>query len=144
MELLLDHHLFASMLALAESLKLPEIVAWVRHKIDAENLRSAVRLQRMGVDAAGGLPFFHPGGIIRPDDIARLLGEPPETWSKLLSHTDIGSALDALQDRTDLRATLSDVSKALDEHLIRVLERARFSTNTPGAEIGRASCRERV
>ena len=67
-ELLLDHHLFASMLALAESLKLPEIVAWVRHKIDAENLRSAVRLQRMGVDAAGGFSFFHPGGNIRPED----------------------------------------------------------------------------
>ena len=130
-ELLLDHHLFASMLALAESLKLPEIAGWVRHKIDAENLRSAVRLQRMGVDAAGGLPFFHPGGNIRPEDAARLLGEPPETWGKLLSHTDIGAALDVLQERTDLRATLSDVSRALDEYLIRVLERARFSMDDP-------------
>lgn len=130
-ELLLDHHLFASMLALAESLKLPEIVTWVRHKIDAENLRSAVRLQRMGVDAAGGLSFFHPGGNIRPEDAARLLGEPPETWGKLLSHTDIGAALDVLQERTDLRATLSDVSRALDEYLVRVLEKARFSMDDP-------------
>ena len=130
-ELLLDHHLFASMIAVAEELGMPDILEWVRHKIDAENLRSAVRLQRMGVDAAGGLPFFHPGGTLRTDDVARLLGEPPETWSKLLSHTDIGAALDALQDRTDLRSTLSDVSKALDEYLIRVLERARFSMDAP-------------
>ncbi len=130
-ELLLDRHLFASMLTLAEGLKMPDIAEWVRHKIDAENLRSAVRLQRMGVDAAGGLAFLHPGGTIRTDDIARLLGEPPETWSKLLSHTDIASALDVLQDRSDLRTTLSDVSKALDEHLIRILGKARFSTNAP-------------
>ena len=89
-ELLLDHHLFASMLALAEGLRLPEIAGWVRHKIDAENLRSAVRLQRMGVDAAGGLSFFHPGGNIRPEDAARLLGEPPETWGKLWTSSRSG------------------------------------------------------
>ena len=98
---------------------------------DAQNLRSAVRLQRMGVDAAGGLSFFQPGGNIRPEDAARLLGEPPETWGKLLSHTDIGAALDVLQERTDLRATLSDVSRALDEYLVRVLEKARFSMDDP-------------
>ena len=85
----------------------------------------------MGVDPAGGLAFFHPGGTIRPDDVARLLGEPPETWGKLLSHTGIGAALDVLQDRSDLRSTLSDVSKALDEYLIRVLEGARYSMDAP-------------
>lgn len=130
-ELLLDHHLFATMLSLAEDLKMPAIVDWVRNKIDAENLRSAVRLQRMGFDTAKGLPFFHPGGTIRPDDVARLLGEPLETWSKLLSHTGIGPLLDALQDRSDLRTTLSEVSKALDAYLIRVLEKARFSMDSP-------------
>ena len=130
-ELLLDRHLYASMLAVAETLKMPDITEWVRHKIDAENLRSAVRLQRMGVDPAGGLAFFHPGGTIRPDDVARLLGEPPETWGKLLSHTGIGAALDVLQDRSDLRSTLSDVSKALDEYLIRGLEGARYSMDAP-------------
>ena len=130
-ELLLDHHLFASMLTLAKSLKLPEITKWVKLKIDAENLRSAVRLQRMGVDAAGGLPFFHPGGNIRPEDAAQLLGEPPETWGKILSHTGIGAALDVLQEQTDVRGTLSDVSRALDEYLVRVLEKARFSMDAP-------------
>lgn len=52
-------------------------------------------------------------------------------WGKLLAHTDIGAALDVLQERTDLRGTLSDVSRALDEYLVRVLEKARFSMDDP-------------
>lgn len=130
-ELLLDHHLFASMLKLAESLDVPAVVAWVRNKIDAENLRSLVRLQRMNYTAMDGEPFFHFGGNLRPDDVARLLNEPVETWGNLLSHTDIGSAFEAMGDRSDLRAALSDVSRALDEHLIRVLESSKYATDAP-------------
>ncbi len=130
-ELLLDHHLFTAMLAVADSLKMPEITAWVRHKIDAENLRCLVRLQRMGLDSQSGASFFHHGGNIRPDDMARLLNEPPETWSKVLSYTDIGTALEEIGERSDLGATLSDFSKALDNYLIRVLEKARYTTDAP-------------
>lgn len=130
-ELLLDHHLFRAMLALAESLNMPAMVSWVRHKIDAENLRTLVRLQRMNYDSSLGFPFFHEGGTLRPDDAAKLLNEPPETWSKALSYTDIGAALEVLQDRADLRASLSDVSKALDDFLVRVLEKARYTTDAP-------------
>ena len=130
-ELLLDHHLFAAMLRIAGGLEMPDVVRWVRHRIDAENLKSAVRLARMRYDAAKGLPFFHEGGFIRAADVARLLGEPQETWGKILSYTDIGAVLDALQESSDVQAALSDVSKALDEYLIRVLERVRYSTSAP-------------
>ncbi|MBQ3346628.1 MAG: V-type ATPase subunit, partial [Synergistaceae bacterium] len=89
-ELLIDHQMFKAMLGVADGLKMPEISAWVKHRIDAENLRSAVRLARMKYESAKALPFFHEGGTIAPDDMARLLNEPQETWSRLLSHTDIG------------------------------------------------------
>ena len=98
---------------------------------DAENLRNAVRLQRMNYDSSSALPFFHKGGTIRPDDAAKLLGEPPESWSKTLSHTEVGAALDALQDRTDVQVTLSDVTKALDDYLIRSLEHAKYCPSAP-------------
>jgi len=129
-ELLLDHCLFAAMLDVAEKLGVPDIVMWVRHKIDAENLKSAIRLARMNYDPARGLPFFHEGGTFRAADAAHLLAEPQETWGKLLSHTDIGALLNALAD-TDMQAALSDVSKLLDEYLIHTLEGARYSIDAP-------------
>jgi V/A-type H+-transporting ATPase subunit C len=129
-ETILDGHLFATMRGTAETLgeklKTAAIVGWVKHKIDAENLRNAVRLSRMNTDAAAALPFFHRGGTIRPDDVARLMGEPLESWSKTLSYTDIGVALEALQDRSDVQFALSEISKALDDYLIRVLEKAKY------------------
>ena len=130
-ELLIDHQMFKAMLGVAEGLKMPEVTAWVKHRIDAENLRSAIRLARMKYESAKALPFFHEGGTIAPDDMARLLNEPQETWSRLLSHTDIGAVLSALQDTGDIKASLSDVSKSLDDYLVRVLEGAKYSIDAP-------------
>ncbi len=130
-ELLIDHAMFRAMLNVAEGLKMPAVIHWVKSRIDAENLRSAVRLARIKYDSAKALPFFHEGGTIRPDDMARLLNEPQETWSRLLSHTDIGAVLGALQDSGDIKASLSDVSKSLDDYLIRVLENAKYSMDAP-------------
>jgi len=130
-ENLLDGHMFASMLAVAEKLEMPPVVRWVECKIDAENLRNAVRLQRMNYDTASALPFFHKGGTIRPHDVAKLMGDSLESWGKALSHTGVGAALNTVQDRSDVQTTLSEISKALDEYLIRVLERAKYSASAP-------------
>ena len=134
-ETVLDAHMFVAMRATAEKLDAKlgtsKVVRWVRHRIDAENLRSAVRLQRMNYDYTSALPFFHKGGTIRPDDVAKLMSEPPETWSKSLSHTGIGAALESIQDSTDVQAALSDVSKALDEYLARVLGKAKYNATAP-------------
>lgn len=134
-EAVLDGRLFAAMLELARELegklKTGAVTRWVEHKIDAENLRNAVRLQRMGYDPAAALPFFHNGGTIGPGDAARLMGEPLESWSKSLSHTGIGAALEVSQERSDVQVTLSEISKALDGYLIRVLEKAKYSTSAP-------------
>ncbi|MBQ7151277.1 MAG: V-type ATPase subunit [Synergistaceae bacterium] len=130
-ELLIDHAMFKAMLNVAENLKMPDIIQWVKFKIDAENLRAAIRLARMKYDPAKSLPFFHEGGTIRPDDMAKLLNEPQETWSRILSYTDIGSVLGALSEQSDMKAALSDVSKALDDYLLKVLEKAKYSMDSP-------------
>ena len=130
-ELLIDHQMFAAMLKIAEELKMPDVVRWVKCKIDAENLRSAIRLARIKYDPAKALPFFHDGGTIRADDMAKLLGEPQETWGRILSYTDIGAVLGAMGEQTDIKASLSDVSKALDDYLLKVLENAKYSMDSP-------------
>ncbi len=85
----------------------------------------------MKYDAAKALPFFHEGGTIRPDDMSKLMNEPQETWSRILSYTDIGSALSALSEQADMKTALSDVSKALDDYLVKVLEKAKYSMDAP-------------
>ncbi|MBQ7592956.1 MAG: V-type ATPase subunit [Synergistaceae bacterium] len=130
-ELLIDHQMFKAMLKVAEDLKMPDVIRWVQNKIDAENLRSAVRLARMKYDSAKAISFFHEGGTIRPDDMAKLLNEPQETWARLLSYTDIGSVLGALQDQNDINAALTEVTKAIDEYLMKVLENAKYSMDAP-------------
>lgn len=130
-ELLIDHQMFRAMLKVAEDLKMPDVVRWVKNKIDAENLRSSVRLARMKYDSAKALQFFHEGGTIRPDDMAKLLNEPPETWARVLSYTDIGSVLGALQDQNGINAALSEVTKSIDEYLMKVLENAKYSMDAP-------------
>ena len=130
-ELLIDHQMFKAMLKVAEDLKMPDVIRWVQNKIDAENLRSAVRLARMKYDSVKAISFFHEGGTIRPDDMAKLLNEPQETWARLLSYTDIGSVLGALQDQNDINAALTEVTKAIDEYLMKVLENAKYSMDAP-------------
>jgi V/A-type H+-transporting ATPase subunit C len=134
-EIVLDGHLFATLRATAEELqkklKTSVLVRWAEHKIDAENLRNAVRLQHMSYDSAAALPFFHRGGTIRSDDVAKLMGESPESWGRTLSHTGIGAALDSVQDRTDMQIALSEISKVLDNYLIAVLEKAKYSASAP-------------
>ncbi|MBQ9595617.1 MAG: V-type ATPase subunit [Synergistaceae bacterium] len=130
-ELLIDHQMFKAMLNLAEGLKMADVIQWVKFKIDAENLRSAIRLARMKYDSAKALAFFHEGGTIRPDDMAKLLNEPQETWSRILSYTDIGKVLGSLQESGDMKIALSDVSKSLDDYLIQVLENAKYSMDAP-------------
>jgi V/A-type H+-transporting ATPase subunit C len=134
-EIILDACLFTTMRATAvelqKKLKTSLLVRWVEHKIDAENLRNAVRLQHMNYDSATALPFFHRGGTLRPDDVAKLMAEPPEAWGRALSYTGIGAALDAVQDRSDVQAALSEISKALDSYLIAVLEKVKYSASAP-------------
>ncbi len=132
-ELLLDHSMFKAMLKIANKLNMPDIIKWVKNKIDTENLRSAIRLARMNYDHAKGLPFFHEGGNLTPEDLAKLLNEPRETWGKLLSHTDIGGILEASMEQSDIDIALSEISKALDEYLIKILEKTRYATNAPAS-----------
>jgi V/A-type H+-transporting ATPase subunit C len=103
----------------------------VEHKIDAENIGSALRLSRLNVDPASVHGYFHKGGTIGPDDAARLLGEPLESWGKSLSHTGFGAIFDQLQDRSDTQAVLCDVSKALSASLIGALNSARYKSEAP-------------
>ncbi|GHS99064.1 ATPase [Synergistales bacterium] len=130
-ELVIDERLFAAMKKLAAALNIPGLVRWVEHRVDAENIGSALRLARINIDPATARGYFHKGGALSPDDVTRLMSEPFESWGKSLSHTSFGAIFDALQDRSDMQAVLCDVSKELSASLIVVLSSAHYKTEAP-------------
>ena len=130
-EILLDNQMFKAMLNLAEGLNIPLVTKWVKLKIDSENLKTAIRLARLKFDANHALPFFYNGGTLQPDDFAKLLNEPQESWLRLLSHTDFAKVLSALSEQQDLKIAFSEVSAAIDKYLIEVLESAKYSADDP-------------
>ena len=130
-ELLIDKQMFKAMLKLAEGLKMPDVIKWVKARIDAENLKNAVRLARMKYEPSKALSFFNDGGTIGADDWAKLLNEPLETWSRALSYSDIAKVLVSLNEQNDINTALSNITKAADDYLVEVLENAKYSMDAP-------------
>ena len=88
-ERLLDKQMFAVMLEEAEKLAIPEILAWVKLRIDGENIRSLVRLKRFGFDSARAASFLHEGGNIDLNTLAPMIAEPFETWGRMIDYSTL-------------------------------------------------------
>lgn len=127
----LDDLLFSQMGVLAAKLDLKGAMQWVKGRIDAENIRNLLRLRRMQVEASKAAGFLHEGGIISVEKLLSLMGEPLESWGRLLAYTDLTGALSQLQEVSDFDALIVEVEKALDEYVLRVVEAVRFSSTAP-------------
>ncbi len=130
-ERMLDEQMFLAMLQLAKNLGEPGIVAWARARIDAENIRNLLRLRRFGIDAARAYSFLHAEGTISCDVLISLLPEPFDSWGRMLSFSNIGSALSAVQDDGNFDNLIVSLEKALDDYCQAVLAGARYSSNAP-------------
>jgi V/A-type H+-transporting ATPase subunit C len=127
----LDDLLFTQMTALAAKLDHKGAAEWVRGRVDAENIRNLLRLRRTQTEASRVSGFLHDGGVISTERLISLMGEPLESWGRLLSYTDLTGALSGLQEVTDFDTLIVEVEKALDEYVLRVVEEARFSSTAP-------------
>ena len=91
-ERLLDRQMFAVMLEEAEKLAIPEILAWVKLRIDGENIRSLMRLKRFGFDSSRAASFLHEGGNVDAGTLAPMIAEPFETWGRMIDYSDLRGA----------------------------------------------------
>lgn len=128
-ERLLDEQLFRTMLQIAENLGAPDIVTWVRVRIDAENLRNLLRLKRFGFDTAKAYAFLHKGGTISRDVLIALLPEPFDSWARVISFSDVGHAISQVQDDGDFDNLIVSLERALDDYCQTVLSKARYSAS---------------
>ncbi|MGI6784527.1 MAG: V-type ATPase subunit [Aminivibrio sp.] len=132
LEKLLDEGLFEAMRLGAEASGVESAVLWVRARIDAENVRSLLRLKRMNVETSAAAGYLHAGGLISKDRLLSVFTEPPESWAKLLAFADVSSILSGVQDGADLNATVVGLEKVLDEYVGAVLESSKYDAFAPG------------
>ncbi|MDR1471249.1 MAG: V-type ATPase subunit [Synergistaceae bacterium] len=130
-ERLLDKGLFSAILELAKSIDEPGVLKWVRARIDSENIRNALRLQRFGFDASEGAAFLHDGGTIAPDVLTAAISEPFDNWGRVMAYSDVGAAISSVQADDDFDSLIVSLEKVLDDHCASVLGLARYSSDAP-------------
>ncbi|HAF50726.1 MAG: ATP synthase subunit [Synergistales bacterium 54_24] len=130
-ERILDAHLFNSLVALSKKLPYDGIDHYVKNKIDAENIRAALRLKRANIDANKISGFFHEGGTYTADLLIRLIDEPLEGWQRILSFGDAVSALESLQEVHREAEMLVQLERVLDDFLTKILDKCRYDAFSP-------------
>ncbi len=131
-EKLLDRQMFAVMLEEAEKLAIPEILEWVKLRIDGENLRSLMRLKRFGFDAARAASFLHEGGHIDVNTLAPMIAEPFETWGRMIDYSDFAGLLASVDAGESFADATMNLEKALDDYYLKSISGSRYSPNAPG------------
>ena len=130
-ERILDAALFAALPDLAAKIKSPGITRYVRFRIDGENLRSTMRLKRLGLEPARVAAFLHPGGAVATALFSSLAGEPFDGWPRVLAFSDLAPVLAAFGEDRGIGELLADVEQSLEEEGLRLLERDRTRLEAP-------------
>ncbi|MCF4113694.1 MULTISPECIES: V-type ATPase subunit [Dethiosulfovibrio] len=130
-ECALDRCLFKAMSDLVGKLSMPQVNLWFKRRVDAENVRTLIRLSRAQVEPSAAVDFLHKGGDISIDRLISTLAEPIESWGRLLAFADVGTVFDYIQDASDMETLLMVFDKILDDYVTDVLEEAKYGCFEP-------------
>lgn len=126
-DILLDRAVMESMLEKAEEIDFPFLTEVVRSIIDVENLRTFVRLKRMGRDAGMMRALAVDGGKVSPTRLCDAFGpEGFDALREMLSITDyagyFGHLLEGMNERTPLTA----FERGADNYILHLLQSSRL------------------
>ena len=124
MDMILDKAMYADMLEMAESVGSKFLTDYVALMIDSVNLRSAVRLRRMGKGAEALRYAMMPGGGV---SVSRLLGDvTPDLVEAVFNTSPLAAAAQTGARALRGEASLSDVDMACDDALLKHLKKAKY------------------
>ena len=130
-ECLLDSALFDAMGTLIKNLSMDDVTLWFKRKVDGENIRTLMRLNRIGADGATASSFLHSGGSVSVERMISILSEPMESWGRLLSFTDAAHVFSSVQDGSDADSVLMVFDTILDDYVSRTLGKAKYGSFDP-------------
>ncbi|MCF0247741.1 MAG: V-type ATPase subunit [Synergistes sp.] len=131
-ERLLDNKMYDVMLKEAQALAIPEILDWVRTRIDGENIRSLMRLKRFEFDASRAAGFMHAGGKIDTDLLTSMIAEPVETWTRIIDFTDFSPLLGRIDGSSGFSEIIMDIERELDDFYLDIAAKSKYSPDAPG------------
>jgi V/A-type H+-transporting ATPase subunit C len=127
----IDNLLFSQLRKISEKTGVHAVKDWLKGKIDAENIRNIFRLKRMDLDVSEISSFLHDGGWVSKERLVGMVGEPVESWSKVLSFADVGNVIYKVQDITDMSTLVVQAEKILDEYTGTLLSKAKYDAFSP-------------
>ncbi|MDR0764462.1 MAG: V-type ATPase subunit [Synergistaceae bacterium] len=130
-ERVLDRGMFAAILSLAGSLDFSGVISWARARIDSENIRNLLRLQRFGFDSSVAAPFLHDGGTVAVSALIPLMSDQFDAWGRNLAYSDVGMAISAVEGSGDFDELMPALERALDDFCSAVVSSAKYSASAP-------------
>jgi len=127
----LDNLLYSQLRIISGKTGVHAVKDWLKGKIDAENIRNIFRLKRMDLDVSEISSFLHDGGWVSKERLVGMIGEPVESWSKVLSFADVGNVVYKVQDITDMSTLVVQAEKVLDEYTGTLLSKAKYDAFSP-------------
>ena len=138
-ELTLDRACFEEMSALAKETESDFLIGYVALQIDAINLRTLVRTQRMGCEDEILAAAMLPGGRMFPTQLKDAHGDH---LTALTHGTPLSTAGELAAKLLDGGGSLTEFERACDDALMTFLQRARRTPFGPEVVVGYLGAKE--
>ena len=125
-DILVDRAMLETMAKKAHDFGNPFLTSFVEAQVDIANIRTVIRLKRMGKDAMALKKILAEGGSI---SVRRLLELYPRGYDELLGYlstTPYGKTLEPCYDAIRAERSLTLFEKLCDNHMVAMLDRARL------------------
>lgn len=124
-DILLDRGILASMVQQAGEIPSPFVQKYVQAQVDIANIRAAVRLKRLGKNAAFLNKVLAPGGKISVSTLGEAYTKGYDAIFAVVSSSPYGRALEPAFDSIRGGGSLSLFEKLCDNALVAVLDEVR-------------------
>ena len=125
-DVIIDRAVLQCMAALAKQYKSPFLDRLVDAQIDIANIRSFVRIKRIGQEVSFLKEVLAQGGSIPLSRFVELYPKSFDDFCEMLDTTPYGSALSGAYDAIRNRSSLSLFEKLCDNYMVGVLKSSRF------------------
>jgi V/A-type H+/Na+-transporting ATPase subunit C len=135
-DLALDQVLYSQLLEEADKNKSEFLKGLFKRQIDLVNLKSLIRVKRMGLDREFLRKVLLPGGMLPLDRLISLVDEPLESIITSLAMSDYSELVgEGVRDWID-RGTASRLEKLSDDYITNYLKRGKWTPFGPEPLIG--------
>jgi len=125
-DVIVDKAMLAAMLQKAKEYEIPFLHKLVKTKIDIANLRSVVRIQRIGKELDFVKRVLAPGGNLDVDDLAEAFTKGMDGIIALIQGSDYGPILDPALEALRSGKGLTQFERLCDDCITNVLDSVRL------------------